>query len=189
MARIIKRYSNRKCYDTETSRYINIDDIEEMVRNEVDIKIIDNTTKEDITAIYLSKIIMSQEKRNKDTFTPLFLTREIRRRSAPVLDKFFDSYKKGSEMLVKEYGQARDIVKKLTEKGVSDGEAKDLIKGLIGASKNRTKDLEKLIDDNVCSALEKLGIPSPREIEALNQKLEELEKKLTTVKQAKKEKV
>ncbi len=182
MTRIIKRYSNRKCYDTETSRYINIEDIEELVRDEVDIKIIDNSTKEDITAIYLSKIIMTQEKRNKDRFTPMFLTREIQRRSKPMLEKFMGTYKKGSDILFKEYEQAKELIGKLLAEGVSEKDAKELVNNIIAMTKSSPKEVERFIDSRIKSTMSKLGAPSEEEIDELNRKLDELQKKLNELK-------
>jgi len=55
--RIIKRYANRKLYDTEHSRYVTLDQISEMIRNGDDVKIVDNKTKEDLTTVTLAQII------------------------------------------------------------------------------------------------------------------------------------
>ena len=57
MTKIIKRYSNRKLYDTEQSTYITLDEIQEMVKSGDDIRIIDNKSKEDITNVTLAQII------------------------------------------------------------------------------------------------------------------------------------
>jgi polyhydroxyalkanoate synthesis repressor PhaR len=59
---IIKRYRNRKLYNTESKRYITLDEIEEIIKNEHDIKVIDNDSGSDITAATLSQIIFGLEK-------------------------------------------------------------------------------------------------------------------------------
>ena len=61
--RIIKRYANRKLYDTEHSRYVTLDQISEMIRNGDDVKIVDNKTKEDLTTVTLAQIIFEEEKK------------------------------------------------------------------------------------------------------------------------------
>ena len=61
--RIIKRYANRKLYDTEHSRYVTLDQISEMIRNGDDVKIVDNKTKEDLTSVTLAQIIFEEEKK------------------------------------------------------------------------------------------------------------------------------
>ena len=75
-ARIIKRYANRKLYDTQHSRYVTLDQIAEMIRSGDDIKIIDNKTKEDLTSVTLAQIIFEEEKRQK-SFLPLQAMRNI----------------------------------------------------------------------------------------------------------------
>src|SRR3569833_4290351 len=68
--RIIKRYANRKLYDTEHSRYVTLDQISEMIRNGDDVKIVDNKTKEDLTTVSLAQIIFEEEKQQR-SFLPL----------------------------------------------------------------------------------------------------------------------
>src|SRR4051794_12277240 len=55
--RVIKRYSNRKLYDTKDSRYVTLLQIAEMVRSSEEVQIIDNNTKEDLTEVTLAQII------------------------------------------------------------------------------------------------------------------------------------
>ena len=74
--RIIKRYANRKLYDTEHSRYVTLDQISEMIRNGDDVKIVDNKTKEDLTTVTLAQIIFEEEKKQL-SFLPLGAMRNI----------------------------------------------------------------------------------------------------------------
>jgi polyhydroxyalkanoate synthesis repressor PhaR len=74
--RIIKRYANRKLYDTQHSRYVTLDQIAEMIRNGDDVKIIDNKSKEDLTSVTLAQIIFEEEKKQK-SFLPLQAMRNI----------------------------------------------------------------------------------------------------------------
>ena len=63
--KIIKKYGNRKLYDTEQSSYVVLKDIEKMVRNKEEIRVIDNETQDDITIPTLTQIIFSSEKKSK----------------------------------------------------------------------------------------------------------------------------
>jgi len=74
--RIIKRYANRKLYDTEHSRYVTLDQISEMIRQGDDVKIVDNKTKEDLTTVTLAQIIFEEEKKQR-SFLPLGAMRNI----------------------------------------------------------------------------------------------------------------
>jgi polyhydroxyalkanoate synthesis repressor PhaR len=73
--RVIKRYANRKLYDTQRSRYVTLEQIAEMIRAGEDVKIIDNNSKEDLTALTLTQILFEEEK--KGGFLPLSALRNI----------------------------------------------------------------------------------------------------------------
>ena len=60
---VIKKYSNRKLYNTDDNKYINLEDIAKMIRNGADVQVVDNVTGEDLTAVTLTQIIMEREKR------------------------------------------------------------------------------------------------------------------------------
>lgn len=64
-SKIIKKYGNRKLYDTEQSSYVVLKDIEKMIRNKEKIQVIDNETQQDITIPTLTQIIFSSEKKSK----------------------------------------------------------------------------------------------------------------------------
>ncbi len=74
--RVIKRYANRKLYDTQHSRYVTLDQISMMIREGDDVKIIDNKSKEDLTSVTLAQIIFEEEKKQK-SFLPLQAMRNI----------------------------------------------------------------------------------------------------------------
>ncbi len=74
--KIIKRYQNRKLYDTQQSCYVTLDDIAKMIRANEEVTVIDNKTKRDITASTLSQIIFEAEKKAGE-FAPLFVLRDI----------------------------------------------------------------------------------------------------------------
>ncbi len=62
---LIKRYANRKLYDTEAKRYITLDGIAELIRQQQDVKVIDHETGEDLTALTQAQIIFEQERKIK----------------------------------------------------------------------------------------------------------------------------
>ena len=61
--KIIKRYGNRKLYDTEQSSYVVLNDIAKMIKNNEEVRVIDNETKDDITNSTFTQIIFGAEKR------------------------------------------------------------------------------------------------------------------------------
>jgi polyhydroxyalkanoate synthesis repressor PhaR len=60
---LIKKYANRKLYDTRTSRYITLDGIAELVREGHEIKVVDRANGTDLTQLTLSQVVLSHEKR------------------------------------------------------------------------------------------------------------------------------
>jgi polyhydroxyalkanoate synthesis repressor PhaR len=83
--RVIKRYSNRKLYDTRGSSYVTLLQIAEMIRDGEDVQIIDNATKEDKTDVTLA-LIISEELRSKPRAIPIpTLKALIRHRGEKIL--------------------------------------------------------------------------------------------------------
>ena len=94
--KIIKRYQNRKLYDTHESSYVTLDEISKMIKAGEDLRVIDNKTKNDITASTLTQLLYESEKKAK-TQPSVELLKEIIRHG----DGSFSGYiqaKVGSEM-------------------------------------------------------------------------------------------
>ncbi len=79
---LIKRYANRKLYDTEAKRYITLDGIAELIRQEHEVKVIDHETGEDITAVTQAQIIFEQERKIKGGLPRALLTNLIQTSNA-----------------------------------------------------------------------------------------------------------
>ncbi len=79
--RIIKRYSNRKLYDTKGSSYVTLLQIAEMVRAGEEVQIIDNATKEDKTDVTLA-LIISEELKSTPRGIPLGTLKDLIRQSS-----------------------------------------------------------------------------------------------------------
>src|SRR5258707_2850896 len=73
--KVIKRYTNRKLYDTVESRYVTLDEIAQMIKGGAEVKIVDNRSKEDLTSVTLAQIIFEEEKKRSQM--PLGVLREI----------------------------------------------------------------------------------------------------------------
>ena len=73
---IIKKYENRRLYDTAGSRYVNLEDVAQMVRDGTEVQVVDAATGEDLTRLILTQIIMEDAK-GRDSAFPLDMLRQM----------------------------------------------------------------------------------------------------------------
>jgi polyhydroxyalkanoate synthesis repressor PhaR len=78
MAYVIKRYSNRKLYDTQESRYVTLEEIEEMIRAGREISVVDASSGEDLTSVTLTQIILENERNRRANLPSAFLHQLIK---------------------------------------------------------------------------------------------------------------
>ena len=88
---IIKRYGNRRLYNTETGSYVTYQDLIGIIRSGHDIRVIDSTTKADVTKSILIQAILEEEKNQKNLLPLPFLFQILRSREDAVQD-FFKNY-------------------------------------------------------------------------------------------------
>lgn len=94
--KIIKRYQNRKLYDTHESSYVTLDEIAKMIKGGEDLRVIDNKTKNDITAATLTQLLYESERKAK-TQPSVELLKEIIRHGDGSFSGFIQA-KIGSEL-------------------------------------------------------------------------------------------
>jgi len=73
---LIKKYENRRLYDTTHSRYINLDEVAQMVKEGRNVQVVDAATGEDLTRLVLTQIIMDNAKEPESAF-PLDVLRQM----------------------------------------------------------------------------------------------------------------
>ncbi len=78
MSRVIKRYENRKMYDTEKRTYISLEAIAQLIRDGVDIQVIDNVSGNDITTHTLTQVIFEEGKKGRNPLSNEMLHDVIR---------------------------------------------------------------------------------------------------------------
>jgi polyhydroxyalkanoate synthesis repressor PhaR len=96
--RLIKRYGNRKLYDTLESRYITLEEIARLVRGGSDVKVIDNENGDDLTTITFAQIILEEEKR-RSSLLSLGLLRELIQHGEETLATLRSRVDKGIEAI------------------------------------------------------------------------------------------
>ena len=96
---ILKKYANRRLYDTEQSAYVTLNQVAELIRNGRQVQVLDAKTEEDVTAFILTQIIV-EEARNKNSLLPVPLLHLIIQYGENVLSEFFENY---LELIIKNY--------------------------------------------------------------------------------------
>jgi polyhydroxyalkanoate synthesis repressor PhaR len=174
--KIIKRYTNRKLYDTVESRYVTLDEIAEMVKAGADVKILDNRTKEDLTSVTLAQIIFEEEKKTSKMSlrTLKDLIRHGGERAAQLVEDT-QAELRGRVEAVKQAAEQR--VQTLLHKGQ---QTSDRAKELVATSQEAVAQFQRRIDDRVRTAVEGMANLSDlrRDLTSLADRIAELEKKL-----------
>ncbi len=178
--RVVKRYANRKLYDTQRSRYVTLEQIADMIRGGEDVKIVDNNTKEDLTAITLTQIIFEEEK--KQSFLPLSALRNIIQSGANNMSQFATQ---AGERVRGMFKRERDEDGNLLagdppaggEESAGGGHP---IREFLERSQQTFEEWQKKVDERIRSTVESLSPLSgiEKEMRALVQRVADLEKRL-----------
>ena len=88
---ILKKYSNRRLYDTHNSCYVTLEDVTGLIKSGNRVEIIDAATKEDVTAFILTQVIL-EEARKKHILLPVPVLHLIIQHGDGALSDFFDKY-------------------------------------------------------------------------------------------------
>ncbi len=110
--RVIKRYSNRKLYDTATSRYVKLEDILKMVMEGEEVKIIDNDSGRDLSGITMAQILFEELKKKKGLVSFTALRNLLRLSRGSISELFEELFSSDSPLLAEIKGKGR---KKLDE--------------------------------------------------------------------------
>ncbi len=165
MTTIIKRYPNRKLYDTERSSYVTLDQIEEMVKEGRDVKIVDNSTGDDITNVTLAHIIFEQE-RSQQRMLPLSALRGIIQSGEDFINR-----------LQSPVTQFRDEFRRKAEAIEEGGKA---VRDFVDSTQRSIDEMQRRIDDRLRDAVDQLThIPEmKRDMHKLERRVIELEARL-----------
>jgi polyhydroxyalkanoate synthesis repressor PhaR len=173
----IKRYPNRKLYDTEAKRYITLDGIAELIREGEEVTIIDHKTNEDLTAVTLTQIIFEQEKKQSGFLPKSVLTGLVRTGGDTV-----NTLRRGLLAplgLVKQVdSEIEQRLQVLISKGeLAREEGLRLRSKLLSFSSNQSVD-ENETNDEAASLLRRPDVPTREEVDRLNQQIQILTKQI-----------
>lgn len=128
---VIKKYGNRRLYDTTGSRYVNLDDLAALVREGREVQVVDAKTGQDLTRVTLTQII-TEDAKGKPTGLPLELLRQLVIASDEVRQEFLMWYLKSA---FETYQKVQDAVQnRLSEVQSAILSPVDVMKRFLGAA-------------------------------------------------------
>jgi polyhydroxyalkanoate synthesis repressor PhaR len=136
MGRLVKRYGNRKLYDTSESRYVTLDEIGRWVKAGEEVKILENDTGEDLTAVTFAQIILEEE-RKKNGLLSLRMLRDIIQHGEAALQGIAASVDRGMEAIRSVPERAGRRVNELAQVGDSLARLQKLIDETVRRSVER----------------------------------------------------
>jgi polyhydroxyalkanoate synthesis repressor PhaR len=183
---IIKRYPNRKLYDTQSKQYITLDGIKELIRQGDEVQVIDHTSGEDLTALTLTQIILEEEKKQSGLLSHAALTGLIRaggdRLAALQRSIFSTSFWSQIDEEIKR--RVQGLIRQ-GEMTLAEGEA--LVEKLVDQGRSLRDERQSRGEGELPGGrkleelLRKHQLPSQEDLERLNAQLEELASKLEDV--------
>ena len=88
---LLKKYSNRRLYNTNSSEYVTLQEVADLIRQGLTVEVIDAKSKEDVTALILTQIIL-EEARQDNYLLPISLLHTIIKYGDNLLAEFFEGY-------------------------------------------------------------------------------------------------
>lgn len=173
---LIKRYQNRKLYDTRNSTYVTLDDIARLVKAGEDVQIIDNKSDEDLTGVTLTQIIFEEGKKKK-SLLPLGTLKKIIQDGGGTIKDFFE---KTIDTGVSSFSKAKEEAEKVIDR-IKDELSPDDDGNILQEVLHKTQDFSKKIDEKIRSTVESVTQVASlqNEVRTLRKKIAHLEKKLT----------
>ncbi len=177
MAVIIKRYHNRKLYNTEAKRYITLEQIEELIKQQVEVKVIDNATGEDITATTLSQIIFELEK-NQDGFLPVSLLLSLVQSGGARMDELRRNVFNSLNLAHHYDVEIERRINQLVDNGeLSQEDGVQLLEKLLSVSARRP-DIMDSLEVRITEFLKQRQIPTKSDLHTLIEKIDDLSKRV-----------
>lgn len=177
--RTIKRYANRKLYDTEESHYVSLHDILELVRLGEDVEVVDSRSGEDLTSVVLAQA-MADEEKSEGSVLPLDTLKELIRRGNRELSEIMRKSRlagKGAMQMAEE-STARYYRKLIDHGEVSEDEARNYLAQLSRKLTRRRRSLESQVDERVGAYVEALQLPTRADLEKISKKVDSIANKL-----------
>lgn len=174
--KLIKRYTNRKLYDTERSSYVTLEEIAEMVRAGEEVRIVDNRTGEDLTTVTMAQIVYEEEKRAKRVL-PLQSFRMIIQQPSEFIQRLSRPMVEFREQTQQQFERLRRRAEAQQEEIV--GPMREFLEGL----QRNIEELQRNVDERVRDSMDALThVPDvAAELEELRHRTDAIEARLQRI--------
>jgi polyhydroxyalkanoate synthesis repressor PhaR len=182
--RVIKRYANRKLYDTQSSQYVTLDQIAQMIRAGEEVRVLDNNSKDDLTSVTLAQII----------FIPLGAMRHLIQSGGASLQELAQQaqarvlsvFRKGENDELRpeqlsEFPEQPGISAAATQAATTDAAGLHSVRELLERSQQTVEEWQRRADERLRHLLESLSpfASLEKEVQRLAQRVEQLEAELS----------
>jgi polyhydroxyalkanoate synthesis repressor PhaR len=172
---LIKRYPNRKLYNTESKQYITLEGIADLIRQGQEVQVTDHASGEDLTALTLTQIILEQEKNKSGLLSNSFLTHLIRTsedRLTALQRSLFSPGTWWKQMDEEIQKRIQDLVR---QGEMTEREAQSLVEKFIQQGRRRLSELERDPESEaVEAALQRRQVPTQADLQKLFDQIDAL---------------
>jgi polyhydroxyalkanoate synthesis repressor PhaR len=174
---LIKRYPNRKLYNTDAKRYITLDSIADLIRDGYDVEVRDHETSEDLTGVTLSQIIFEREKKDSG-YLPNPLLANLIRAGGDTFGYVKRSVQASLNAVKALEAEVDERIDALVRRGEMAEEDASRLREELSRERLSTLIDPRLVDTRIEVALHRLNIPSRLDVINLQSQLEQLNQAL-----------
>jgi polyhydroxyalkanoate synthesis repressor PhaR len=178
----IKRYANRKLYDTKIKKYITLDKIAKLLKSGEEVSVTDNKTGEDITAATISQILARAKQGESDNGTSNVMIQLLRKGPGTLVDygkKYLSLWDRALTMADEEID--RLVEKLVKEKEITPSEGSRLKKDMLSRAEDLKKWISEKTDQRISEALDLMNLASREQVAQLTEKIDKLTRKVQSL--------
>ncbi|MCO4760251.1 MAG: polyhydroxyalkanoate synthesis regulator DNA-binding domain-containing protein [Myxococcales bacterium] len=169
--RLIKRYANRKMYDTERSCYITLEEVSQMVRAGEDVKVIDNKTKDDLTEVTLTQALLDSKRKKRSGVSLVELRKMIASGSDFIQRSIGEPVSRAQRDAERTVEKWRTEAERTVDRVLQRSEGEDGEEVVVPAPPEATTPEEAAFDSRVSALFAHLAADARKELGAQNKEL------------------
>lgn len=171
---LIKRYANRKLYDTEAKRYITLEGVAALIRQGQDVRVVDHESGADITLQVQAQIIFEQEKKASGGLPGAVLTGLIQAGSSTLQHLRHAVLPNGHEWAAEVQAEIEHRLQALAQAGVVSTSEADHLAQLLSSARDLAEDPDWPSAAELRAALARRGVPTRAQLRKLAAEIDRL---------------